>query len=493
MAQYKVPQDVEADDKLIGPFSFRQFVYLLIAAGLIALAVGLFQLFPLLAIIPLPPVLLFLALALILFAPKVGLAEPSIKVGKTTVIKESLDANAEAAIKAAGNTISRVVLEDCSDQDLAKLCELYPTLADLKIDRGKRITNIAPLAKLENLTELDMRDCKVADLTPLAKLTKLKRVEIDAKMANLDWMSNLTNLTYVSLRSDVLTSLNGLPNLPKLTMLSISHAKPDDLSPIVRACPALKTLRLHYTKMPNDLSELTKLANLKELDFYGATVPDFSALAKCPMLKKIMYYATKGADYSTLGKLTQVEDLHGGLTQLKDISWIANLPNLKRFTMFAEFVKDYSPLATTKLDYLKIWSMKEPVDLVHVGKISTLKELEITGLENAKGSKEIGNLTNLTKLTISDYNKKKGGEDYDFALFKNLNNLTNLTIRDTSVKNFAELAHCSKLKYITLNKVNGIEKISVLKDLPNLKTLIVYKDAFPAEELAVFGDKVKIR
>lgn len=64
MAQYKVPQDVEADDKLIGPFSFRQFVYLLIAAGLIALAVGLFQIFPLLAILPVPPVLLFLALAL---------------------------------------------------------------------------------------------------------------------------------------------------------------------------------------------------------------------------------------------------------------------------------------------------------------------------------------------------------------------------------------------------------------------------------------------
>ncbi|MBR3056323.1 PrgI family protein [Candidatus Saccharibacteria bacterium] len=64
MAQYKVPQDVEADDKLIGPFSFRQFVYLLIAAGLVALAVGLFQLFPLLAIIPVPPILLFVALAL---------------------------------------------------------------------------------------------------------------------------------------------------------------------------------------------------------------------------------------------------------------------------------------------------------------------------------------------------------------------------------------------------------------------------------------------
>jgi hypothetical protein len=64
MAQYKVPQDVEADDKLLGPFSFRQFVYLLIAGALLALAIGLFQLFPVLVIIPIPFILFFLALAL---------------------------------------------------------------------------------------------------------------------------------------------------------------------------------------------------------------------------------------------------------------------------------------------------------------------------------------------------------------------------------------------------------------------------------------------
>ena len=64
MAQYKVPQDVEADDKLLGPFNFRQFVYLLIAGGLIAAAVGLFQVFPILGIIPIPFALFLLALAL---------------------------------------------------------------------------------------------------------------------------------------------------------------------------------------------------------------------------------------------------------------------------------------------------------------------------------------------------------------------------------------------------------------------------------------------
>ena len=64
MAQYKVPQDVEAEDKLLGPFTFRQFVYLLITGGLIAAAVGLFQIFPVLAIIPVPLIILFGALAL---------------------------------------------------------------------------------------------------------------------------------------------------------------------------------------------------------------------------------------------------------------------------------------------------------------------------------------------------------------------------------------------------------------------------------------------
>jgi hypothetical protein len=64
MATYKVPQDVEADDKLLGPFSFRQFVYLMIVAGFVFLAWGLAQLFIGLAIIPLPVIIFFGALAL---------------------------------------------------------------------------------------------------------------------------------------------------------------------------------------------------------------------------------------------------------------------------------------------------------------------------------------------------------------------------------------------------------------------------------------------
>ena len=64
MAQYKVPQDVEAEDRLLGPFTFRQFIYLVIATVGIAAAWGLFQLFPPLAILPVPIALFFIVLAL---------------------------------------------------------------------------------------------------------------------------------------------------------------------------------------------------------------------------------------------------------------------------------------------------------------------------------------------------------------------------------------------------------------------------------------------
>ncbi len=64
MAVYKVPQDVEADDKLIGPFSFRQFIYLIIVCISGALAWGLSTIFVALAILPLPFIIFFAALAL---------------------------------------------------------------------------------------------------------------------------------------------------------------------------------------------------------------------------------------------------------------------------------------------------------------------------------------------------------------------------------------------------------------------------------------------
>ncbi|MDR1196984.1 MAG: PrgI family protein [Candidatus Nomurabacteria bacterium] len=64
MGNYKVPQNVEAEDKILGPFSFRQFIYLLVAAGCGTAMWFLGAAYWALALIPLPIFVLALALAL---------------------------------------------------------------------------------------------------------------------------------------------------------------------------------------------------------------------------------------------------------------------------------------------------------------------------------------------------------------------------------------------------------------------------------------------
>lgn len=103
MAAYKVHQDVEAEDKLIGPFSFRQFMYLVIVSLGIAVAWVLAQIFIGLILIPMPVILFFGALALPLrrdqpmevylaamikffFKPRIRLWKPEGQVNLVTIV-----------------------------------------------------------------------------------------------------------------------------------------------------------------------------------------------------------------------------------------------------------------------------------------------------------------------------------------------------------------------------------------------------------------------
>lgn len=63
MAVYKVPQDVEAEDKLLGPFSFKQFIFLIITTMSLGIAYALSNILLPLALIPMPFAILFGILA----------------------------------------------------------------------------------------------------------------------------------------------------------------------------------------------------------------------------------------------------------------------------------------------------------------------------------------------------------------------------------------------------------------------------------------------
>jgi len=64
MGQYKVPQNVEAEDKILGPLTFKEFIYFLMGFGWAALSFAIFRKIPvLLVIVGFPPTLLLFLLA----------------------------------------------------------------------------------------------------------------------------------------------------------------------------------------------------------------------------------------------------------------------------------------------------------------------------------------------------------------------------------------------------------------------------------------------
>jgi hypothetical protein len=64
MGQYKVPQNVEAEDKILGPLTFKKFIYAMIGFGWAAICFAVLRTLPVvMIIIGFPPTLLFFLLA----------------------------------------------------------------------------------------------------------------------------------------------------------------------------------------------------------------------------------------------------------------------------------------------------------------------------------------------------------------------------------------------------------------------------------------------
>lgn len=430
-------------------------------------------------------------------------ADPEYKIsGKKITIKEEVkDAYITDIKKAVGQTKDLIfsLQKISSTKDIEKVCNAFPDMEELNISAEKEINSIAPVSKLKNLKHFEISGGVVKDLSPLSELTGLTYLRVSSTKttgyvgSDLKWMSKLTNLKTLEISGDNITSFEGIPSLPNLTTARFSNAKPSSLEPI-KALSGLKSLTLWSMTLP-DLAPLRHLTKMEKLSLYGSNVKDFSPLADCPALRELEYYATEGADYSTLSKVTQVKVLKGGLTSLNNISWVANLQNLKEWHVFAEYIADYTPLAKAKVEDLTIWNMRTPPDLKQLSGAVSLKKLKLWSTKLAGGFEGLGSLINLEELILDGMNAKDATA-VDLAFIKNLTNLKSLKMSNTEITaNFSAIASCTKLESFEIDsKTKGIANLDALKKLPNLTSLQVPKGMFTAEQLKGFANvNIKIK
>jgi len=355
------------------------------------------------------------------------------------------------------------------------------------------------LAGLKSLQKMDIGVRAVEDLMPLAALTEVRELKVQSDPGfgvlttpDLKWMSGMTKLTKIDItvpygKRHPLVSFEGIPSLPGLKRIDFMGAAAD-LTPLVQALPALEIVVLR-SGIFHDLAPLVKLGNMKELSLIGSEIKDFSPLVGCPKLKTINIGSVKGADYSDLGKLTQVTEIHSGVV-LEDISWVANLPNLKKLYFFNEQVSDYSAITKINLEDLTIRNNRTHVDLSTLNGAASIKIIWLSNTDKISGFEALGTLVNLESLKIEFM---KDRDPIDVGFLSKLVELKTLNLEDSIVKNFDAVAGCAKLETVILKKTQGVTSLAALKKLPALKTVEVTKGAFSDAELSGFAEGVKVR
>ena len=311
--------------------------------------------------------------------------------------------------------------------DAAPLAKLT-NLTGLNLS-GTQVSDAAPLAKLTNLTGLNLSGTQVSDAAPLAKLTTLTGLNLSGtQVSDAAPLAELTNLTGLNLSGTQVSDAAPLAKLTNLTGLNLSGTQVSDATPLAKLTN-LTGLNLSGTQV-SDAAQFEKLTNLTELYLSGTRVNDAAPLAKLTNLAWLVLSGTPISDVTPLEKLTNLTWLDLSGTPISDVSPLAKLTNLTWLDLSGTQVSDAAPLAKlTNLTGLDLSGMQVS-DAAQFEKLTKLTELDLSGTQVSDAA-PLAKLTNLAWLDLS------GTPISDVSPLEKLTNLTELYLSGTQVSDAA--------------------------------------------------------
>ena len=234
------------------------------------------------------------------------------------------------------------------------------------------------------------------------------------------------------------------------------------------------------------------LNNEKKLDLSEkglSNISDISALANLTNLQTLNLSGNSISDIGALANLTNLTELNlSGNKIISDISALRNLTNLQTLNLSNNNISDIGALAN--LPNLQTLDLSGN-GIISIGELGSLPNLQTLNLSsnNISDISALGNLTNLQTLNWS-YNKiiyistlrnltnlqtlnLSGNNISDISALRSLTNLQTLKtlhLSGNKISDISALANLTNLQTLDLSG-NGISDISALESLTNLKTL----------------------
>ncbi|RBQ15546.1 ATP-binding protein [Spongiactinospora rosea] len=237
--------------------------------------------------------------------------------------------------------LTTVNVRECAD--LGFLAEL-PWLRALGL-YGLRTEDIGPIGGLRELERLSIGylESPAIDIAPLASLARLR--QLDA--------------LYFKIRD-----LTALDRLPRLELLGLSLRHGQDIGPLARQVE-LQTLILDGGHTRVDVSALAGMTRLEELNLMDAEIEDFAAIAEvCPSVDDLVLTRLNGVNLAALAGLglgyLSISHCEG----VEDIEALRSQSRLRLLDLDQPGVRDLSPLAELPmLSHLRLREVADNIDL----------------------------------------------------------------------------------------------------------------------------------
>ncbi|NTS76250.1 hypothetical protein HR060_05155 [Catenovulum sp. SM1970] len=172
-----------------------------------------------------------------------------------------------------------------------------------------------------------------------------------------DALQNLEQVTKLYCGKQRLTSLAWVEHLPNLETLSVQSNRLVDLSTL-SAAPKLLSINIADNKKLVSLDGLENAPLLTEIHCSGCTaLTNINAVANNKALKRFSMIRGGLNDISALSELDNLEDLNFFANQIQNVEALANKPSLKHLVLAHNPIQDFSPLySNTHLDSVTIGS-----------------------------------------------------------------------------------------------------------------------------------------
>lgn len=282
----------------------------------------------------------------------------------------------------------------------------------------KRLTNISPLAQLEQLETLILSENGIRDVKPLSGLVSLAYLDLQKNaVADLTPLAQLQSLSELYLDGNPITDLSPLYQLTQLKKLSIRGLEITlkDYDALQKALPDCEILWDIDENTPYEitLGEVTFLTTDKEIDLSNQDISDIHLLAYC----------------------TKVERLNLGANQIADITPLQGLTNLTWLSLWGNQITDISPLAhMKKLSSLDL-NMNDVSDLTPLQGLTALEEVYLNYNGGFASLSPLGTLSKLKYLGLQQ-NKLS---DADVEILKTMTNLQVLQLEGNSKISAAQI------------------------------------------------------